>query len=117
MPFQYIVAIVRHDTLDAIEEAFHGLQVRGMTVSRVKGFGEYIDLWARNHLTEHLKIEVFVEAGKTDAVVTAILDSSRSDLPGAGIVAVLPVETFLHIRTRSATLPGEAPSAGSGAAP
>ena len=116
MPFKYIVAVVRPDTLDALEAAFHGLQVRGMTVSRVNGFGEYIDLLARDHLTEHLKIEVFVEAGKADAVVSAILDAAHSDLPGAGIVAVLPVETFLHIRTRSATLPGKTLSAGSGTA-
>ena len=116
MPFNYIVAVVRADTLGAIEAAFHGLQVRGMTVSRVKGFGEHIDLLARDHLTEHLKIEVFVEAGRADAVVAAIIDVAHSDLPGAGIVAVLPVETFLHIRTRSAILPGEASSAGCGPA-
>lgn len=105
MHFKYIVAIVRPEVLAELEAKFGGLHVRGITATKVKGFGEYIDLLARNHLTEHIKVEAFVEESKADAVVDAILDVAHSNVPGAGIVAVMPVENFLHIRTRSETLP------------
>lgn len=49
----------------------------------------------------------FVDASKAEAVANAIMDAAHSDLPGAGIVAVMPVEQFFHIRTRSENLPDE----------
>ncbi len=105
MHFKYIAAIVRPEVLPKLELKLAGLHVRGITVTKVKGFGEYIDVLARDHLTEHLKVEVFVEESMSDAVVNAILEVADSTVPGAGIVAVLPVDKFLHIRTRSEAVP------------
>ena len=105
MSLKYVIAIIRPDVLDALEAQLANLHVRGMTVTKVKGFGEYIDFLSKSHLTEHLKIEIFVDESMAEAVTNAIMDAAHSDVPGAGIVAVLPVEKFFHIRTRSETLP------------
>lgn len=107
MSLKYVVAIVRPDVLDALEASFGSLHVRGMTVTEVKGFGEYADFFSRGHLTSHLKIEVFIDESMVEAVTNAIMDVAHSDVPGAGIVAVLPVDAFFHIRTRSPALPDE----------
>lgn len=107
MSLKYVVAVIRADVLDALEVKLSSLHVRGLTVSKVKGFGEYLDILARSHLTEHMKVEIFVEESKLEALTTAIIDIAHSDVPGAGIVAVMPVEKFLHVRTRSETLPDE----------
>lgn len=105
MHFKYVVAIVRADVLGELEAMFGGLHVRGITVTKVMGFGEYADFFSSDHLTEHIKVEIFVEESKAEAITNAIMDAAHSDVPGAGIVAVMPVEKFLHIRTRSETLP------------
>lgn len=105
MSLKYVIAIIRPDVLDALEAQLAHLHVRGMSVTKVKGFGEYIDLLSKSRLTEHLKIEIFVDESMAEAVTNAIMDVAHSDVPGAGIVAVLPVEKFFHIRTRSETLP------------
>ena len=107
MSLKYVVAITRPDVLAALEAQLANLHVRGITVTKVKGFGEYIDFLSKNHLTEHIKIEIFVDESMADAVINAILDAAHSDVPGAGIVAVLPVEKFFHIRTRSEVLPDQ----------
>lgn len=107
MSLKYVVAITRPDILAALEAQLASLHVRGMTVTKVKGFGEYIDFLAKNHLTEHIKIEIFVDESKADAVINTIMDTAHSGVPGAGIVAVLPVDKFFHIRTRSEVLPDE----------
>lgn len=107
MDFKYVIAIIRENALDALQRQLTVLQVRGLTMSKVKGVGEQRDFFSASQLTEHLQIQIFVEASKADAVVTAILDAADSDLPGAGIVAVMPVDRFLHIRTRSETLSDE----------
>lgn len=105
MSLKYVVAVIRPDVLDALEAKLAGLQVRGLTVTKVRGFGEYMDVLAKSHLTEHIKVEIFVEESKAEAIATAIMDVAHSDLPGAGIVAVMPVEKFFHVRTRSEVLP------------
>lgn len=107
MSLKYVIAIVRPDVLGALEARLGSLQVRGMTVTRVEGFGEYADFFSRSHLTEHIKLEIFVEEPKVDAVTDAIMEVAHSDVPGAGILAVLAVDKFFHIRTRSESLPIE----------
>lgn len=107
MSFKYVVAVVRANALAALEQKLAGLQVLGLTVSKVEGLGEYRNFFSLTHLTEHLRVEIFVDASKAENVVNAIMDAAHSDMPGAGIVAVLPVEKFLHIRTRSENLPDE----------
>lgn len=108
MSLKYIVAIIRPDVLDALEAKLVGLQVRGLTVTKVTGYGEYTDLLARDHLTDRFKVEIFVGASRAEAVTEAIMDVAHSDLPGAGIVAVMPVEKFFHVGTRSEVLPDSA---------
>ena len=107
MNLKYVVAVIRADVLDALEAKLASLHVRGLTVSKVKGFGEYMDFLAKSHLTEHIKVEIFVDDSKAEAVATAIMDIAHSEVPGAGIVAMMPVEKFFHIRTRSETLPDQ----------
>lgn len=107
MSLKYVVAVIRADVLNALEAKLGSLHIRGLTVSKVKGFGEYVDFLAKSHLTEHIKIEIFIEESRLEALTTAIMDIAHSDVPGAGIVAVMPVEKFLHVRTRSETFPDE----------
>ena len=107
MQFKYVVAIVRADVLDTLETEFSSLHVRALTVTKVRGFGEYTDFLAISHLTEHLKVELFVEDSKAEAIANVIMDVAHSDVPGAGIVAIMPVEKFFHIRTRTEVLPDE----------
>jgi nitrogen regulatory protein P-II 1 len=105
MSLKYIVAIIRPDVLDALEVKLVSLQVRGLTATKVRGVGEYTDLLARDHLTDRIKVEIFVDATKAEVVTEAIMEVAHSDLPGAGIVAVMPVEKFFHVTTRSEVLP------------
>lgn len=108
MQFKYVTAIVRADTLVALEAKLGGLHVRGITVTKVMGFGEYTNFFSRDHLTEHIKVEAFVEESKSEALANAFMDAAHSDVPGAGVVAIMPVDKFFHIRTRSEMLPDRA---------
>lgn len=107
MGYKYVIAIIRDDLLDALEAELRRLRVRGLTVSRVKGYGEYKNFFSISQLTPRMKVEIFVEESKAETVANAILDVAHSEVEGAGIVAVMPVEGFFHVRTRSATLPDE----------
>lgn len=107
MGFKYVVAVIRRSVLKELETKLASLGVQGFTISKVRGQGEYINVLAKDHLVGHMKIELFVDASNAEAVADAILDVAHSDVPGAGVMAVMPVEKFLHIRTRSGTLSEE----------
>lgn len=106
MNIKYVVAIVRSDSLEALEAKLSSLQIGGITVTNVKGYGEYKDLFSYDRLVEHTRVEIFTEESKVDLLVSALLAAARADPPGAGVVAVMSVEKFLHLRTGSEVLPG-----------
>jgi nitrogen regulatory protein P-II 1 len=109
MNIKYVVAIVRSDSLKKLEAKLHSIRVGGVTVSKVKGYGEYRNLFSNDRLVEHTRVEIFAEESKVDLLVNALLGMSHSDIAGAGIVAVMPVERFLHLRTGTETLPDMPP--------
>ena len=74
-----------------------------------QGIWGYKNFCTDDWLVEHTKVEIFVDASKVDLLPKALLTSNHDDPPGAGIVAVMPVERFLHLRTGTETLPEEPP--------
>ena len=109
MSIKRIIAIIPSDVLKALESRLKTLHVGGVTVSRVKGYGEYKNLYSIDWMSEHTKVEIFIEEARVDALIDAMLDMARGDPDGGGIVAVLPVERFFHLRTGTETLTGAAP--------
>jgi nitrogen regulatory protein PII len=84
-----------------IEERLRKLHVGGVTLSKVKGYGEYKNLFTDDWMSEHAKIELFVEAPKVQEILDALADIAHGAAPGAGIAAVIPVEQFVHLRSGS----------------
>jgi nitrogen regulatory protein P-II 1 len=108
MNFKYVIAIVPPDAVEQLQSRLRSIGVGGITMSSVKGFGEYKNFFTTDWLTAHTKIELFVEQSKVDALVQALLEASDSDLPGTGVAAVMPVDRFVHLRTGTETLPESA---------
>ncbi|NOQ88460.1 MAG: P-II family nitrogen regulator [Gammaproteobacteria bacterium] len=100
MKSRKVTAIIRPERLEAVEECLKKLVVPGISVTKVKGFGEHMDFFKPDWLCQHVRIEVFVGARQADEVATAIMDVAHTGREGDGIVAVLPVESVYHIRTK-----------------
>ncbi len=100
MRFRKVTAIIRPERLAAVEECLEKLVVPGISVTKVKGFGEHMDFFKPDWLCQHVRIEVFIEVGRADKVATEIMDAAHTGEEGDGIVAVLPVESIYHIRTK-----------------
>lgn len=103
--FALVVAIIRGLALEAAEKKLQELGVRGITVSKVKGYGEYANFYARDWMVDQVKIEVFAARDQVERIAGAILDAAHTGSPGDGIVAILPVETVLSARTRAEVIP------------
>ena len=100
MQFRKVIAIIRPERLESVERTLKRLNVPGVSVTKVKGFGEYANFYSSEWFSSHVRIEVFIDEQQADKLAQAVMDAAHTGIEGDGIVAVLPVETVYHIRTR-----------------
>ena len=105
MELRLVVAIIRTLALEPVEKTLQEIGVRGLTVTRARGFGAHANLFSGDWLVDQVKIEIYLEQDRVESVVAAILDTAHSESPGDGIVAVLPVEKVYSVRTRCEQAP------------
>lgn len=107
MELKKIVAIVRSSVLESVEKRLRESGVKGISVSPIKGYGEYANLYKADRMVTNVKIEIFTELSAVDAIVTAIMETAHLGIEGDGFVAVLPVEKLYRIRTKAEIEPHE----------
>ncbi|AJZ57148.1 nitrogen regulatory P-II family protein [Paraburkholderia fungorum] len=105
MEIRCVVAIVRSDVLERLEKRLGAIHVHGVTVSRVKGFGEHPNYFSNDWTTDHIKIEIFTREANVDALIAEITAIAHTGAGGDGVIAVLPAERFLRIGTSSEVMP------------
>jgi nitrogen regulatory protein P-II 1 len=110
MDFRKVIAISRPDCLEKVEKALQTLAVPGISVSKVKGYGEYADYYEQDWMSGHVRIEVFTSRTQAGAIAEAIMDAAHTGLTGDGVVAIQPVEMMYRIRSRSAVTGDSSPS-------
>src|ERR1700689_4072566 len=103
-----IIAIIRPEKFEAVQDALDAKQVHLMTASDVRGCGSqrgYIESFRGNkgviRLLSKVKLEIAVNEAYGERTVQAILKAARSS-PGKigdGKIFVLPLEEAFRIRT------------------
>jgi nitrogen regulatory protein PII len=101
-----IMAIIKPFKLEAVKDALADIQIEGMTVSEVKGFGRqkgHTEIYRGSEYTVDFlpkcEIMVAVPEEKVSDAVTAITEAARTGKIGDGKIFVLPIETAVRIRT------------------
>lgn len=105
--YRRVTAIVRLDRLGRVVKALQDLHVSGVSISRVKGYGEYADLFAHDWMSPYARIEIFTSSEHAAQVSDAVLGAASTGTRGDGIVAVEAIESVLRIRSGSPIPPGE----------
>src|SRR6476620_2615962 len=101
-----IVAIIRTEKLNEVLEALYKAEVRGLTVTRVRGHGgetedveTYRGTTVKVALHDKIRLEIGVSDHFVEPTVNAILTAGRTGEVGDGKSFVLPVESVYRIRT------------------
>ena len=103
---KWIIAVVQPHRLDAVRQALTEINIQGMTVTEVKGFGRqkghtevYRGAEYQIQYVPKVKIEIAVEDGAADNAVNAISSAAQTGRIGDGKIFVLDIESSLRIRT------------------
>ena len=100
MDFRKVTAIFRPGRLEAVEEKLRSVDVPGISVTKVKGYGEYANFYQPDWMCEYVRVEIFIGKNKAEKIAEAIVEVAHTGVDGDGIVAVLPVESVYHIRRK-----------------
>ncbi|NNG24685.1 P-II family nitrogen regulator [Telluria aromaticivorans] len=101
-----ITAIIKPFKLDEVREALSEINVQGMTVTEVKGFGRqkgHTELYrGAEYVVDFLpkiKIEAAVDDAVVDQVIDAIQSAARTGKIGDGKIFVADLNQVIRIRT------------------
>lgn len=101
-----IEAIIKPSKLDEVREALSEINVTGMTVTEVKGFGRqkgHTELYrGAEYIVDFLpksKIEIIVNADQADRCIELITNAAQTGKIGDGKIFVTNVERTIRIRT------------------
>jgi nitrogen regulatory protein P-II 1 len=104
-----IVGIIKPFKLDDVKEALKDLDVQGLTVSDVQGFGRqrgHTEVYRGAEYTidfvPKVRVEILVADEDVQRVADALIETARTGKIGDGKVWVVPVEAVWRIRTGEA---------------
>jgi nitrogen regulatory protein P-II 1 len=101
-----VTAIVKPFALADVRAVFEQLDIAGMTVSEVSGYGRqgghtevYRGADYRVDLVPKVRIEVVAPDELVEKVIDAVVQAARTGKIGDGKVWVTPVATLVRVRT------------------
>jgi nitrogen regulatory protein P-II 2 len=101
-----VSAIIKPFKLDDVRDALSAIEVQGVTVSEVKGFGRqkgHTELYRGAEYTvdflPKVKIEAVVSEDLTAKVIETIAKAANTGKIGDGKIFVYPIEQAVRIRT------------------
>ena len=101
-----VTAIIKPFKLEEVKEALTAIEIEGMTVTEVKGFGRqkgHTEIYRGSEYTvdflPKVKLEIAIADDILDKVVTTIAKAAKTGKIGDGKIFVLPLEDVLRIRT------------------
>jgi nitrogen regulatory protein P-II 1 len=101
-----ITAVIKPFKLDEVRESLAEVNVTGLTVTEVKGFGRqkgHTELYrGAEYVVDFLpkvKVEVVVDDNMVEQAVDAIIKAARTGKIGDGKIFVTNVEQVIRIRT------------------
>ena len=101
-----IIAVIKPHRLDEVRDALTNVDVHGLTVSEVRGYGRqgghteiYRGAEYQVNFVPKLKLEIAVPDSLSERVVESIRDAANNDQIGDGKIFVMDLDQAIRIRT------------------
>ncbi len=101
-----ILAIIKPFKVDEVKAALTKININGMTISEVKGFGRqkghkevYRGAEYQTEFVPKVELKIAVDDDMADEVVQTIIKTARTGKIGDGKIFIQPIENVVRIRT------------------
>ncbi len=101
-----VIGIVRPEKANDVLECLYRAEVRGISLSRVRGHGGELDhvetyrgTTVKMAMADKVRFEIAVSEPYLDATIEALCEGARTGEVGDGKIFVVPLERVVRIRT------------------
>ncbi|WP_028580749.1 P-II family nitrogen regulator [Desulfogranum japonicum] len=101
-----IEAIVKTFKLEEVKEALTSIDIKGMTVTEVKGYGRqkgHTEVYrGAEYVVDFIpkvKLEVIVPDDMVDKTIEMVVEAARTGKIGDGKIFIIPVDKVIRVRT------------------
>lgn len=101
-----VIGIVRPEKANDVLEALYRAEVRGLSISRVRGHGGELDrvetyrgTTVKMELSDKMRFEIAVSDEFVEPTIDAICEGARTGQVGDGKIFVVPLERAIRIRS------------------
>jgi nitrogen regulatory protein PII len=101
-----ILAIIKPFKVDEVKDALTKININGMTITEVKGFGRqkghkeiYRGAEYQTDFIPKVELSLVVDDERVDAVVETIINYAKTGKIGDGKIFIQPIEDVIRIRT------------------
>lgn len=106
-----ILAVIKPFKVDDVKDALTKINIMGMTIAEVKGFGRqkghkeiYRGAEYQTDFIPKVEIKIVVDDAQVNEVVETIIAAANTGTIGDGKIFILPVEDAIRIRTSESGL-------------
>lgn len=101
MMYSKVVMILNVSDYELISDELNKLNIPGITVSKVQGFGDYVNEFIQHGFSEGLKIEIFTTSEDAEKIALALSELASNLTEGGGVVAIVPVAKLFNVKKLS----------------
>ncbi len=98
MGFNKVVLIINITDYELISDEINKLNVPGITINNVQGFGDYWNEYSPKDLCDSLKVEIYTSSEQADGIAVALSKLASNMTEGGGVVVIEPVSKLYNVK-------------------
>lgn len=98
MNYCKVIAILNITDYGLISEQLKELHIPGVTVSKVQGYGDYVNEFAEFGFSENMKIEIYTNEDQAEGIAKVLSELANEMTEGGGIIAIEPLSKLFNVK-------------------
>ena len=98
MKYCKVVAIMNITDYNALNVPIQQMDVPGITVSMVKGFGDYVNNFSPFGFSDNMKVEIYTTTEQAETIASELSSLADQLTEGGGVIAIEPVHQLMNVR-------------------
>ena len=98
MKYCKVVAIMNVTDYNVLHLPIQQMDVPGVTVSMVKGFGDCVNNFSTYGFSNNMKVEIYTSAEQAEVIAVELAALGDQLTEGGGVVAIEPVQQLMNVR-------------------
>lgn len=98
MNYSKVVAILNITDYGLISNELTAMNIPGVTISKVQGFGDYVNEYAPFGFSDNMKIEIYTNSKQAEEIAQLLSELASELTEGGGLIAIEPLSNLLNVR-------------------